>query len=365
MPEVHDWQPADPQPCIDRAVEVLAQGRLVAVPTDTVYVVLANAQRPDAVAVLPGGDGLTVPVTGTTAARAWVPELPALAVRFARRCWPGPLTLVLPAPHDQGLSAQLPDEVRARLCAQDTLALNAPGHEAAQRLLKALPFPVVAVTPLVDGQPATTPRHVIDALGEGVALVVNDGPTQFAQAPTRVRIAAGEWSMVGEGVLTESVLRQVAPCLIVFVCTGNTCRSPLAEALCRQLLAERLGCTVDDLLQRGYVVMSAGISAARGDPAAFEAVEVARAHGADLSRHQSQPLTLEVLAGADWVIAMTGSHLRVLEANATADGPVPRLLMADGSDVADPIGGPAEVYRACAAQIRQALQECLPGLEQP
>jgi protein-tyrosine phosphatase len=360
MPEVLDWQRGDPQPLIARAVDLLAQGRRVALPTDTVYVALADARHADAVAGLPGGGaGLTVPVTGITAARAWVPDPPALALRFARRCWPGPLTLVLDAPAGQGQAAQLPDAVRQRLCGTGTVALNAPGHEAAQLLLRAAPFPVVAAPTA-----ATTAPEAAAALGDAVALVLDGGPTQFGQPPTRVRVAGGRWSVAGEGVLSAHVLSQVAPCLVVFVCTGNTCRSPLAEALCKKLLAERLGCSVQDLLQKGYVVVSAGLAAVPGEPAAAEAVEVARAHGADLAGHQSQPLSQDLLAGADLVVAMTRNHLRVLAAYTGDGGAAPRLLMADGSDLPDPIGGPAEVYRACAAQIWQALQECLPALEQ-
>jgi protein-tyrosine phosphatase len=221
-------------------------------------------------------------------------------------------------------------------------------------LLRAAPFPVVAATPTA---------RAAAAAGEDVALVLDAGPPPFDQPPTRVRVTGAGWEVVGDGALPLNVLRQVAPCLLVFVCTGNTCRSPLAEALCKKLLAERLGCPVQDLLQKGYAITSAGLAAHAGEPAAEEAVEVARLHGADLSEHQSQPLTLDLLASADLVIGMTRGHLRVLAGHVGDEGAVPRLLLADGSDVADPIGGPAEVYRACAAQIWQALQDWLPILE--
>src|SRR5438067_1128154 len=123
MPEVLDWQRQETQSQLARAADLLAQGRLVAFPTDTVYVVLADARLPDAVARLPAdAAGWTVPVVGVRSLSDWVPDAPALAVRFARRCWPGPLTLLLDAPRDRGRAAQLPEAVRERLCGDGTLA---------------------------------------------------------------------------------------------------------------------------------------------------------------------------------------------------------------------------------------------------
>src|SRR5271156_1870643 len=75
-------------------------------------------------------------------------------------------------------------------------------------------------------------------------------------------------------------------CTIVFVCTGNTCRSPMAEALFKKLLAERLGCTVEELPARGFSVLSAGLAAMMGGEAAEEAIEVVREYGADLTHHR-------------------------------------------------------------------------------
>jgi protein-tyrosine phosphatase len=70
-----------------------------------------------------------------------------------------------------------------------------------------------------------------------LALVIDDGPSRFGQPPTVVRLGEGGWRVEREGVLPQALLERLLPCRIVFVCTGNTCRSPLAEALCKKLLA--------------------------------------------------------------------------------------------------------------------------------
>ena len=92
--------------------------------------------------------------------------------------------------------------------------------------------------------------------------------------------------MLREGVIAEPALRQQLASFIIFVCTGNTCRSPLAEVLCKKLLADRLVCTPEELPRGGFCVLSAGLAAMIGCRAAPEAVEVARTLGADLSSHQ-------------------------------------------------------------------------------
>lgn len=147
----------------------------------------------------------------------------------------------------------------------------------------------------------------------------------------------------------------------MFVCTGNTCRSPLAEALGKRLLADRLGCDPTELETRGYVVRSAGVSAYRGDPAAIPAVEVAREYGADLSAHESQPVNPELLTEATHVIAVTRAHAAAMLMRFPGIGPDPDLLCGPDDDLDDPIGGSLEQYRACAHTIRGHLERLIPG----
>ena len=106
-------------------------------------------------------------------------------------------------------------------------------------------------------------------------------------------------------------------------------------------------------------MQSAGLAAMMGGRAAEEAVEVARELGADLGGHWSQPLTADWVARADYLIAMTRGHLRLLTEQFPRLGPRPRLLCAEGEDVPDPIGAARPVYEECARQIHKHLERFL------
>ncbi|HEY7461965.1 MAG TPA: low molecular weight protein arginine phosphatase [Gemmatimonadota bacterium] len=142
---------------------------------------------------------------------------------------------------------------------------------------------------------------------------------------------------------------------VLLVCTGNTCRSPMAA-----VILERLGG------ERGVRVRSAGTGAVSGAPAAEEARRVARRHGLSLASHRSAPLEPELLAWSDHVLAMEGYHKRVIERLGAAEKVT--LLSeygGDGGDIADPIGEPEETYERVFAALERYLAAFLETEQAP
>jgi protein-tyrosine phosphatase len=337
MPDVFDWQQGDPRLALERAVAALAAGKLVVFPTETGYHVAASVLDADALAALDRvapAEAAVLAVPSLADALRWTPAMSTTARRLARRVWPGPVTLVIDDP------------------AAGTMYLRMPAHVAPLAALQRLPGPCV-FAPLARVEP--------DQWAADVAVVIDDGPMP-GLTPTVVRVRGETWEVTQAGAVAAADIQALMPTTVLFVCTGNTCRSPLAEALCKKLLAEQLGCTPAELPGRGFLVLSAGLAAMMGAEASPEAVEVARACGADLAGHRSQPLTADLLARADYVFAMTQGHLRAVQMCCPDDDLQARLLASDDRDVPDPIGAEPQVYHDCAQLILRYLQDRLPEM---
>jgi tRNA threonylcarbamoyl adenosine modification protein (Sua5/YciO/YrdC/YwlC family) len=368
MPEVIDWRSAaDPFMVIDQAARALGEGRLVAFPTETVYGIAANIWRSDAVERLVQTKGrsedkpMALAIESAADALDWAPRLSTVGQRLARRCWPGPMTLVCSEGIEEGLASQLPESVRQRVCPMGTIGLRVPDHEAIQQVLGRMPGPLVLTSANRSGLPdATTCEEVIRSVGDSLALVIADDACPQGKPSTVVRVEGSSWNILREGAVDAPTLKRSAGCMIVFVCTGNTCRSPLAEVLFKTLLAERLGCRPEELPEHGFLVHSAGLAAYPGCRATPEAVEAARELGANLSEHMSQPLTAKLAIQADNLVAMTRNHLLALTGPSDWLGEKARLLCPDDDDVPDPIGGDQQTYRECARRILSHLQTLLP-----
>ena len=134
---------------------------------------------------------------------------------------------------------------------------------------------------------------------------------------------------------------------ITFICTGNTCRSPMAEGIARGIIAEKYP-------GKGITVSSAGLSAFNGEPASQHAIDVCREKGIDLTGHRSRRLNPEIAEKTDIFAVMTQQHRYFLLRLGIPDHKI-RVL----GDIPDPFGGSEEDYRQCRDRIYSETEKLL------
>ena len=125
---------------------------------------------------------------------------------------------------------------------------------------------------------------------------------------------------------------------LLFICTGNTCRSPMAEGIAKTIL--------------GQTATSCGLAAMEGAPAADHAIAVAKEHGIDLTAHRATPLTESALNEADRIYVMSQSHADALTRFRPELADKIRVM-----GISDPFGGSLDTYRQCFNEILAYLED--------
>jgi len=369
MTEIVDIRNADdPRDVIHRAVVSLGQGRLVGLPTEAGYMIAGHLLQDSALERLQQllgnepdrNDAETVPFVCLRSAAEihdYLPRLERLADRLCRRCWPGPVVLQLPVPAGEGLLNAVPEQANRIVRRESSVQWGCPSHDIVQSVTRLLPVPPTAV--LFDngsGSPVSAAEELASRAGDVAEFCIEAGLPQFDQPPTVVHVENNHWNVVRTGVITRNSLSRLASEIVVFVCTGNTCRSPMAEGLFRKYLAESLKSEVEELEQRGYLVLSAGLAASPGMPVSPQSVEALASAGVDLSDHLSRPLTPKLVQQADRIFTMTREHRDSIVATYPEAATRTELLSREGRDISDPIGLSQEAYDQCAEEIAQQVR---------
>ncbi len=199
--------PIDNEAC-ERAAEILRAGGLVALPTETVYGLAADATSPDAVARIfkvkgrPQFNPLICHVDGSAMAARLVMQ-PPLATRLIQAFWPGPLTLVLERRPD----APITDAVSAGLT---SLAVRAPAHPLMRAVIKAVGRPLAAPSANRSGRVSpTTAQHVKDDLGDDIDMIVDGGPCSVGLESTVVAVTDDRIILLRPGAITADDIERV------------------------------------------------------------------------------------------------------------------------------------------------------------
>lgn len=351
---------------LKKAAKRIDAGEIAAFPTETVYglacrVTAKNIEKLNNIKGRQPSKHYTLHIADAKQVHKYVPNISLRVKKLIDNTWPGPLTIVFELDNNELelLEKNIPKEVFNNLYREKTIGIRCPDNLIAAELLSNIKHPVAAPSANISGEAAPfTAKQVIADFDGKIEIILDGGHTKLHKSSTVAKPGKRQIKILRKGYYNLDALEKLWKVQILTVCTGNTCRSPMAEGIFKKRIAENIGCKVDELEQIGYKVISAGTMGASGWPASAESVEVCRANGIDISRHTNSALTTELVRQSDLIYTMSNAHRKQVLA-LSPESTDKCFLIDDKKEVPDPVSQSIEVYNKCFKMIYSAIDKRL------
>jgi len=326
---------------IKEAAVVLKNGGLVVFPTETVYGIAANALNKDTIDRLyeikkrPQDKPFSVHIADFDSLRQLEISLSKDAERIARRFWPGPLTLVAFNNKKEKIGLRMPDNMIAFL------------------LIKNADVPVVAPSANLSGnKPPVSVEEVLSEMDGHVDMILDGGRARIGIESTVMDVTEKPFKILRQGAIPQK--EALTDYTLLFVCTGNSCRSVMAKGLMEKFVNEA------GLAEKVHID-SAGTSTFAGIGAAPNTVSVMREKGVDVSGHIGKNINKDMFKRSDIVFVMEKAHKDFI-VNIMPEMKDKIKLLREGQDIPDPIGRSLEEYRNVRKVIKEEVQDIFLGI---
>lgn len=340
---------------IEKAVAILAQGGVIAFPTETVYGIAARADKDIAVNRLYSLKGqrqdkpfsIALGDPRLALSRYFLP-LDPFGYKLVENFWPGPLTIVYYQKEE----------------ADKKIGIRIPDHFIASQILKRIDFPIFLPSANRSNQKEALAGSEVEAIfGSSIDLIIDAGKVEHKKPSTVVDLTYKPFKILREGAVSEQEIAAIfITKRILFVCTGNSCRSPIAEYLLREYLKREKGA----LAQR-YQIFSAGIAANQGaSPSSKSQKIMSEYEGIDMSGFKATQITRQMILSSDYIFAMEDFQVEsIINKVPSAKARVFNLkkLLPSGSDyIPDPIGQSTAFYQDVYQIIKKSVLELVEWL---